>query len=248
MRRLVDRRAVRIAGAGRRSLHRWFVALLVILLGGAALVGGARWFTPGGSGYLAARTTGSTIRPAGLERGRPTDVLARSAPVFLVVPAIGLSTKLSRLGLNADGTVEVPTDPNEPGWFHLGPTPGQLGSSVLLGHVDSRTGPAVFFHLRQLSPGDEVIVVLADHLRERFTVRSVSTYDKARFPARRVYGATSHRSLNLVTCGGAFDSATGSYVANVVVTTRLTSTEPVIDGLGLSEPTRAGVASRRSGS
>ena len=141
-----------------------------------------------------------------------------------------------------------PTDPNDPGWFHLGPTPGQLGSSVLLGHVDSRTGPAVFFHLRQLSPGDEVIVVLADHLRERFTVRSVSTYDKARFPARRVYGATSHRSLNLVTCGGAFDSATGSYVANVVVTTRLTSTEPVIDGLGLSEPTRAGVASRRSGS
>jgi hypothetical protein len=103
----------------------------------------------------------------------------------------------------------------------------------MLGHVDSRTGPAVFFDLRKLSPGDEIIVVLADHLRERFTVRSVSTYDTPSFPARLVYGNRQHRSLNLVTCGGAFDSSTRSYLANVVVSTQLDSTQPMIGGLGI---------------
>ena len=223
----------RATDARGSHLRQWLVPLILLLAGAAVLVAGASVRNDRSAGHAVAGTTSSSGRQTNLAHELPADVIARSAPVFLSIPAIGLNTSLSRLGLNADGTVEVPTDPSQPGWFRLGPTPGQLGSSVMLGHVDSRTGPAVFFDLRNLSPGDGVIVVLADHLREHFTVRSVSTYDKPTFPARLVYGNRSHRSLNLVTCGGAFDSSTRSYLANVVVSTRLDSTQPVIGGLGI---------------
>ena len=156
---------------------------------------------------------------------RATEVgLARSRPIHLSIPALGVSVPLSSLGLNADGTVSVPTDFNVPGWYKFDASPGQMGTAVILGHVDSYRGPAVFFNLRSLKVGDRVIVTLADHRAARFAVIGTATYLKARFPARLVYGRRSYSALQLVTCGGVFDHATGSYLSNVVVyTARVTS-------------------------
>jgi Sortase domain len=143
--------------------------------------------------------------------------MVRSRPTHLSIPAIDLSVPLSVLGLNADGTVSVPTDFNEPGWYRYGASPGQLGTAVVLGHIDSYLGPAVFFHLRDLVPGDKVMVQLADGKVARFVVIGTATYLKARFPATLVYGRRSYSALQLITCGGAFDYATRSYLSNVVI-------------------------------
>ena len=150
--------------------------------------------------------------------------LARSTPVQLRIPAISVAVSVSKLGYNPDGTVEVPTDPNQPGWFKRGPTPGQHGSAVILGHVDSQDGPAVFYRLGALRKGDRLSVRLADGAVARFAVVSVATYRKSRFPARRVYGPRRYSALQLVTCGGKFDKKTGHYLSNVVVYTRLVAT------------------------
>jgi sortase (surface protein transpeptidase) len=139
---------------------------------------------------------------------------------------VGVDVRLGRLGLNPDRTVEVPTDYQQAGWFRLGPTPGQLGSAVILGHVDSYRGPAVFFRLRELRPGDRVEVTLADGAVARFAVRAVETYLKTGFPARRVYGSHGDAALHLVTCGGEFDRGARSYLSNVVAYTRLISVTP----------------------
>jgi hypothetical protein len=152
----------------------------------------------------------------------------RSTPVELKIPAISVAVSLSTLGLNADGTVEVPTDIQQPGWYRLGPSPGQIGSAVILGHVDSYTGPAVFFNLRALVAGDVVDVGLADGVTAQFEVTSVATYLKASFPDQSVYASDGASALQLVTCGGAFDSATGHYLSNTVVYTSLVALIPPV--------------------
>ncbi len=145
--------------------------------------------------------------------------------VELRIPAIGVATSLSTLGLNLDGTVQVPIIPQRAGWFRLGPTPGQVGSAVILGHVDSYDGPAVFYRLRYLQPGDQVAVSLADGAVAHFAVTKVETYPNEDFPARQVYASHGESTLQLVTCGGEFDTATG-YQANVVIYTSLVATTP----------------------
>jgi len=155
---------------------------------------------------------------------------ARSTPVALRIPAIGVAVSLSALELNADGTVQVPTDFQQPGWFRPGPSPGQAGSAVILGHVDSYQGPAVFFRLRSLQAGDLVEVTLADGAVASFVVGTVATYPKDQFPARQVYGSHGYSGLQLVTCGGTFDSATRSYLSNVVAYTSLVGISPAPAG------------------
>ena len=131
----------------------------------------------------------------------------------------------SSLGWNRGGfQAAVPTNFLEPGWYEYGPSPGQLGSSVILGHVDSYLGPAVFFRLRALRPGDHVDVWLADGVVSHFLVRQVAMYPKTNFPTRQVYGSHGYSALQLVTCGGVFDTQTRSYLSNVVVYTSLVST------------------------
>jgi len=161
--------------------------------------------------------TGGTPAGAG---GKP---IARSVPLELSIPAIGLSAPLSELGLNPNQTVQVPTSFQVPGWYKFGPSPGQIGSSVILGHVDSYQGPAVFFRLRSLRPGDHVDVTLADRVVAHFVVRQVAMYPKTNFPTLQVYGSHGYSALQLVTCGGAFDTQTRSYLSNVVVYTSLVS-------------------------
>jgi sortase (surface protein transpeptidase) len=165
------------------------------------------------------------VSTAGKPAGAPgVKAAARSVPVALSIPAIGVSVPLSELGLNPDGTVQVPTNFQEPGWYEFGPSPGQVGSAVILGHVDSYQGPAVFFQLRTLRPGDDVEVTLADGVVAHFVVRQVAMYLKANFPTVSVYGSHGYSALQLVTCGGVFDSQTGHYLSNVVVYTSLAST------------------------
>ena len=135
-------------------------------------------------------------------------------------------SRLSTLGLNADGTVQVPTDIQQPGWYRLGPSPGEIGSAVILGHVDSYQGPAVFFKLRSLVAGDIVDVSLADGVTAQFKVTSVATYLKTNFPDQEVYASHGYSALQLVTCGGAFDTQTGHYLSNTVVYTSLVALIP----------------------
>lgn len=146
----------------------------------------------------------------------------RVLPEHLTIPAIGVTTDLVRLGLQPDGTVEVPQDAALAGWFAEGPPPGQPGASVVLGHVDSIEGPAVFHQLAQLRTGDRVQVRLSDGSVAQFAVRRVATYANADFPAEQVYaGSPDQSALNLVTCGGRYDADLGGWQSNVVVFTEL---------------------------
>ena len=158
--------------------------------------------------------------------GRAPVVAAGSAPVSLRIPALGVSVSLSQLGLNADQSPQVPVKYQEPGWFKLGPAPGMMGSAVILGHVDDQKGPAVFFKLGSLRAGDKVDVSLANGSVAHFAVNAVETFLKAQFPSQKVYGSHGYRGLQLVTCGGDFDKATGHYLSNVVAFTTLVSTTP----------------------
>jgi len=142
---------------------------------------------------------------------------AVAAPVRVRIPAIGVRSTLARLGRASDGTVEVPKRWEQAGWYSGGFRPGQPGPAVLLGHVDSRNGPAVFFDLRRLRPGDTVLVDRADKSTARFRVTQVERYSKTRFPSDLVYFPTLEPSLRLVTCGGSFDPASGHYRDNVIV-------------------------------
>ena len=151
---------------------------------------------------------------------------AAGAPTALRIPALDMDESLITLGLNPDGTVEVPTDFSRAGWYEFGPAPGEPGSAVILGHVDSFAGPAVFHRLRELETDDMVDVGLADGGIAHFTVTAVETYPKNEFPAERVYGSNGGTTLQLVTCGGDFDSDARSYVSNVVAFTSLVGITP----------------------
>ncbi len=148
----------------------------------------------------------------------PTPAPVSFRPGHLTIPSIGVSTDLVRLGLNADRTVEVPTDPDRAGWFDQGPYPGEPGSAVVLGHVDSTAGPAVFHELSRVGPDDTIEVTLTGGSVATFRVERVATYANDDFPAQEVYaGDPTRRALNLVTCGGEYDAARGGWQSNVVV-------------------------------
>lgn len=150
----------------------------------------------------------------------------RSAPVRLVIPAIHVATSVGQLGLQPDGEVMVPTTIHTVGWYIDGPSPGQEGSAVILGHVDSYQGVGVFFNLKNLKSGDLITVTSSDDVVTRFTVTKVVQYSKSAFPDRLVYGSHGTRSLQLVTCGGVFDHITGHYESNIVVFSQLVSVTP----------------------
>ena len=143
-----------------------------------------------------------------------------AVPTGLTIPAIGLRSPVVPLGKGADGTAEVPSGYDFAGWYDLGPRPGQIGPAVILGHVDSISGPAVFFRLSTLLPGD-LITVYEGASSVRFSVERVITYAKDAFPTAQVFGPTPDPELRLITCGGPFDYAIGHYEDNVVVYAQL---------------------------
>src|SRR5215470_10967225 len=157
--------------------------------------------------------------PAGVVAGpaRPAAVPRVARPVYLSIPVIGVRTRLIRLGLTAQGTLQVPASTSVAGWYTGGPRPGQVGSAVIAGHIDSYLGPGVFFRLRLLRPGDRVYVRQAGGALTVFRVYAEHSYPKDHFPTQQVYGPAPDPELRLITCGGTFDPAIGSYLNNVVV-------------------------------
>jgi Sortase domain len=142
---------------------------------------------------------------------------ATPVPVRIDIPSIHVASRLDRLGRAPDGTIQVPTRWEAAGWYAPGTRPGDPGSAVILGHVDSKRGPAVFFRLRELRRGDEIKVARADGSTVRFAVERTEQYDKQRFPTDDVYYPTLTPALRLVTCGGEFDATAGHYRSNVIV-------------------------------
>ncbi len=204
------------------------------LLAAAALAVGVLAVGAGGTGLaLAGRMHGTPIRlaarpslvpvpaqratgPGGLSAARPP-----ARPVALTIPALGIRTSLTDLGLEPDGSLQVPSSTTVAGWYTGSPRPGAVGSSVIAGHVDSYTGPAVFYRLHSMRPGERVYIRRADGTLAVFSVTRVRAYAKDRFPTAEVYGPEPDAELRLITCGGTFDPGLRSYLSNVVVYARL---------------------------
>jgi hypothetical protein len=137
-------------------------------------------------------------------------------PTWIAIPRIGVKASVVPVGLQADGAMQVP-DPGQVGWYRLGPRPGAPGPAVLVGHLDSRTGPAVFYRLRQLRPGDEILLGQRTGATSRFLVGRLERHRKAALPVDRIWTGATRPLLRLVTCGGRFDRATGHYRDNLIV-------------------------------
>jgi hypothetical protein len=211
------------APAGRRqgTVRAGIAGVLgvLLILGGAAAVGIAVLVQ-----QHAPRPSAGAAGTTGADAHGPR--LRRSLPVEVAIPAIGVDSGLLHLGLNADGTMRVPSLATASGtaaWYKFSATPGQIGVSVIEGHVDSYHGPAVFFRLGALRPGDRVDVKLADGITAVFRVTGVREYLKSHFPVKTIYGATGHAALRLITCGGSFDYATRRYLSSTVVFASLVS-------------------------
>lgn len=144
-------------------------------------------------------------------------VLARSVPTRLAIPDISVDTSLIQLGQNADGTLETPEEYDVAGWYRDSPTPGELGPSVIVGHVDNYQGAAVFFRLKELQPGQKISIYREDGSVAEFSVTQVAQFDQDNFPTDAVYGNIDHAGLRLITCGGPFDHINQRYTQNTVV-------------------------------
>ena len=138
-------------------------------------------------------------------------------PVTIRIPSIEVEAPIVGLGLREDGAIEVPKETAETGWWRGGPEPGEPGPAVILGHVDSRVGPAVFYRLRELDPGDEIHIDREDGTTVTYVVEASERHGKDVFPTDAVYGATEQPTLRLVTCGGEFDYDVRSYEDNFIV-------------------------------
>ena len=164
-----------------------------------------------------ARATAAAVAPVAVVRQLPA-----SAPTAVRIPALGVTSDVMELGLERDGSMEVPPGGYPVGWYDRSPTPGQLGPAVLAGHVDWAGEPGAFAGLDELLPGDTVEVDRADGSTAVFVVDRVEEHAKDAFPSDAVYGDLDHAGLRLITCGGAFDEDTGDYADNVVVFAHLT--------------------------
>ena len=207
---------------GRRRLAAGAAALA--LLAGCSQAG-ARRAEP--STTATSRAADQAVRGVDAAKGfrSARGYRATPAPVRIDIPRIGVSSSLMRLGRDADGAVETPplSRAGVAGWYELGPRPGDPGSAVILGHVDSDGGPAVFFRLRELRRGDEVRVGRADGSSVWFVVEGTEQFPKERFPTDAVYYPTLRPGLRLVTCGGQFDHQTDHYLSNIIVFAALRS-------------------------
>jgi hypothetical protein len=196
-------RRVRVAHVHRRrgTWQRW--------VGAVGLVGGC-WMLAGCQ---------APVVPSGVEEAPSSRAViggAAGVPVSIAIPAVGIDARVVPVGLRADRTMEVP-EVDLAGWYEPGPRPGEAGPAVIVGHVDSRRGPAVFFRLGELRPGDRVVVGQQGGPARSFLVERVERRPKADLPVERIWNRTHKPVLRLITCGGGFDRSTGHYRDNVIV-------------------------------
>jgi len=137
-------------------------------------------------------------------------------PTSITIPAIDVHAQIIAVGLQADGAMQLP-DPDQVGWYRLGPRPGAPGPAVLIGHVDSDSDPAVFFRLRQLRPGDQILIGQHDGTTSRFLVGRLEQHPKTALPTGRIWTSATRPLLRLITCGGPFNSTTRHYRDNIIV-------------------------------
>jgi LPXTG-site transpeptidase (sortase) family protein len=222
----------RTALPAKQRQRRLYLAALTLFLGtlGIVLVTAAIWHE------ASSPTPTQTLRALPLPHVSHTSLFApqprplpnwRSAPrpaprqlprpLRIDIAAIGVSAPVIPLGLDRNKTLQVPSDYSQTGWFVGGPEPGEIGAAVIVGHVDSKSGPGVFYQLRALRRGDIVRVTLKGGTAIRFAVTSTRAVPKNHFPTRLVYAETKYPALRLITCGGAFDRASGHYVDNHIV-------------------------------
>jgi LPXTG-site transpeptidase (sortase) family protein len=200
----------------RRPAAIAFAAGLVVIVGGTAGLLLTHHSTPAlrpvAAGVAALPApTGPIVAP-------PQSAAAQVArPVSLTIPLIGVKTNLITLGLAAGGAMQVPSTSTVAGWFTGSPRPGAVGSSIIVGHVDSKSGPGIFFRLPELKKGDDVYVKRSDGTTAEFRVTEVQEYPKDHFPTETVFGPTPDAELRLITCGGTYDSVTGHYLSNIIV-------------------------------
>ncbi|WP_128380134.1 class F sortase [Streptomyces cavernae] len=173
------------------------------------------------SGTGTAAPAGRTAAGAPASRGPSADAPQaerRAAPAEVAIPSIGVTSSLMELGLNADGTVEVPPPEKgmTAGWYTGGSVPGEAGAAVIIGHNNTRFGKAVFRDLRKIDKGAEITVTNGRGESADFTVTAVESVSKNAFPTEKVYGPTEDRALRLITCDGGFD-AEGHPVNNLIV-------------------------------
>jgi sortase (surface protein transpeptidase) len=157
----------------------------------------------------------SASAPVGMTRSEPTEI---------DIPRIGVSAEIMGLGVDAEGVLQTPPleQAQLAGWYQNGPSPGEIGNGVVVGHVDSRAmGPAVFFKLGELRAGDVIEIKRKDASVAKFVVDGTASYPKSAFPTDLVYGPSDQAGLRLITCGGEFDRAARSYLNNIIVFARL---------------------------
>jgi LPXTG-site transpeptidase (sortase) family protein len=210
-------------GSGRRRLlASAAVALLVAAVAMLSLGFSAQHHAPQppASAALPAASPAPVATPTA--PAKPT-----VTPTAISIPAIGVHHTLMQVGLNSDGTLQVPplTEPGIPGWYRGSPAPGQAGPAVIVGHIDGTTGAeGVFYNLGALRPGDTVQVTRSDNTVAAFRIDGVDKYSKADFPTVTVYGNTPDAQLRLITCAGPFENQ--HYQDDIVVYATLTGTHP----------------------
>ncbi|MBF9072399.1 class F sortase [Streptacidiphilus fuscans] len=187
---------------------------------GAAVVAAAQGRQPASDAVRPGSASAQVARPAHASSLRPAvAMLPRSTPLTLAIPSVRLSAPLLGLGMDGKGAAELPpfSLPHMAGWLRDSAAPGERGTSVIVGHVDTTTGPAVFWNLSAVRPGAEVDVNRVDGRTAVFTVDQVRAYPKPAFPAAQVYGPGPGAQLRVITCGGGFDRARHEYTGNVVL-------------------------------
>jgi sortase (surface protein transpeptidase) len=159
------------------------------------------------------------LEAPGNPSGQLVNVVDRdaAAPRRIRIPAIGVSASVGPLRLDSHGRMQTPKNFAATGWFEPGREPGEAGPAVIAGHVDSKSGPAVFYKLRKLRHGDTILIVRADGTAVHFRVEGLERWPKSEFPTRKVFGHTRAATLRLVTCSGNFDPASGHYKDNTIV-------------------------------
>ncbi|MCA1668613.1 MAG: class F sortase [Thermomicrobia bacterium] len=170
-----------------------------------------------------ASATGAPPRRFIRRLGEPASVQPQvGLPSRLKIPAIHVDAAVEDVGKTPDGAMDVPKDFNNTAWYELGARPGEQGNAVVAGHVDSTTGPAVFWDLHTLASGDQIIVVGDDGVERTFVVTESAVYARADVPLERIFGTTTERHLNLITCDATsiFNPSKGEYADNLVVYAR----------------------------